>query len=105
MNAVDILKETKKLIIENGWCQRQYVSKDGCYCIQGAITRVDNKWLESYAKSKAYSYLLDAIKSDNDKHHFKVTNSITIWNDKSGRTIEDVYKLLDDAISRAERNF
>lgn len=100
--AVEILKEARKLLIEKGWTQAAYArdingyrvsprSTDAvCFCSIGAIQHVHGSW------GVPERFLTRA-----SEHAYW---SVPVWNDKPGRTKEDVIALFDKAIEIGSKN-
>jgi hypothetical protein len=78
------LKDTKKLLLEHGWIQGNF-ERDGKYCLLGALQKTGRfeAWIPA-------CYIL--------KKNTKPTQELTSWNDKPGRTFDEVIQLLDDSI-------
>ena len=94
-------------ILDNvGWCQGSYFkSKDGkrmfnireatdvdCVCAMGAILAVETT-------EELQSQALDLVNDLIVENHY--TRYIANWNDESGRTKQQVLKMMDKAIERA----
>ena len=80
-----------KKLLEQGWCQEDYKYK-GSYCIQGAVIYA-NPPLD-YDRNLSYEVIKSVIEPA-----FAVRRGISAWNDKVGRTKEEVLCLMDRAIA------
>ena len=106
---LEILKETRRLLDEKGWTQGAYARDNrgscvevespaaSCFCLSGALRRAHANLgydsFSSYAANAATLYLAEA----------GAGRSIPAWNDAPSRTKDDVLKLVDRAITEAEK--
>lgn len=105
MTAVDLLKETRRLIDEIGWTQGAYARDDRgafadvenpkavCFCLSGAIRRARLN-LRSFDLDTATAATLFIAEAGAGR-------SIPAWNDAPSRTKDAVLKTLDKAIELA----
>lgn len=75
------------ILERDGWCQGQYTNYRGEHCLAGAMGRAAGLSL-FYEEEKVLSGL---IKKDNP------LDNIVCWNDRLGRTKEQVIELLERA--------
>lgn len=106
MTAVDLLKETRRLIDEIGWTQGAYARDDRgafadvedpkavCFCLSGAIRRARLNLDEAAYSDSATAATLFIAEAGPGR-------SIPAWNDAPSRTKDDVLKTLDKAIELA----
>jgi hypothetical protein len=93
MNDVaKILYDAADLIDANGWCQGEYRSEGGCYCITGALVEVIG--LGSFSE---WSEAALAVEREIDEPH------LPAWNDTEGRTVDQVTTALRNAARTAEK--
>lgn len=82
--VIALLKEARRQIVRDGWCQKSYEGRYGGYCLMG--------WpfmnVEGDAMFQRFARALG----------FKNDTEATIWNDAKGRTKEEVLARLDAAI-------
>jgi hypothetical protein len=83
-----ILTDAADLIERSGWTQHAYESH-GCYCLYGAI----------HTAAKLDRYAIDESKSDPLNEAWailseRVDDNPIAWNDRNGRTKEEVLDLL-----------
>jgi hypothetical protein len=102
--VLGLLKKAQRLLLEKGWTQRAFArtstgepigrynreSKPVSFCALGAVEHLSNN---DYVRRDA-TYLLK------DQIHY---GSLIEWNDKRGRTKQQVIKLFDKAIEKAKR--
>ena len=97
MIELEILKETRRLLEEEGWIQKSYHKSGEGYCLEGAWRSACRQTGASLEQSvNSYQYLDDKI--FRDSHTF-----MTRWNDELGRTKEEVLAVVVEAISLIER--
>lgn len=96
MNNVEILTRMKEILMDRGWCRGSFKNEDGTVCLMGAITRTE--LLREMYTSRPYSTInlleepLDALREQMGE------DSVLRWNDKAGRTFNEVIDLLDITI-------
>lgn len=100
--AAAILKNAKTFLEDRGWCQFVGFDSEGHRCIIGAMGAV--------GKESPYSQYMQALHTlvnlieekplefDNPSG----ASPIVAWNDAAGRTVEEVYDLLDRAAYKLE---
>lgn len=102
MSVKDILIKAKSILEENGWCQNRYNGSNGEVCLSEAIQRAGGH--QEYGSFymppdsevlMAHRYISSNILED----------SVYGWNDRKGRTKEEVMAALDKAIMRREKYF
>ena len=94
-----IYQEAADIIRERGWCRSEPIDKDGCVCLVGALwlvcggeveTRqgghpyINRRWLNHSTYHPARQRLTE-----------KTVVDPSLWNDQSGRTVDEVLKLLE----------
>lgn len=92
----------RQLLIDVGWCQRNYQRVDGnktiAYCSAGALMEATRNCLIEIDPSNGYAgaatYLRQAIGCPEDM-------PISGWNDHQGRTKEEIIAVFDEAIKLA----
>ena len=114
--ALTMLETTRKILSEDGWIQGFYRNEDGC-CLEAALLEAADRDYEEIAKRKArlkaegvpfperseldrevrcarqdiQKALQIALKGDGDYRW------LINWNDRTGRTVEEVFAALDAA--------
>lgn len=98
---IEIIREARKILSENDWCQNHFAKKadgtpimvyckDACqFCIQGALRRAANGNDTEYYKGT------DQIITEINK---RLRVNAIQFNDTLGRTKEEVLHLLDNAL-------
>ena len=89
-----VLGEAKELIVRNGWMQGQYGDADRGYCIYGAVC-------EAADRQGSPGLEIDAMAAINKDVRIVKTGiySAISWNDRPGRTQDDVLALFDTVIA------
>lgn len=83
--ASENLKAAAALIRTHGWCQGAYRGKKGSYCLLGAVDMI----VDLNGEEKTYDVLFErAMKKLG-------TQFVTRWNDKPGRTMDEVLDFLE----------
>lgn len=82
MNAADVLDKAADVIVERGWCQREYEGEDGRVCVVGAMGQVSHgkPWNDAYTALSTYL---------GTRH-----TALSYWNDVPGRTAGEVITAL-----------
>lgn len=83
---VEDLRRVREELLTHGWTQHTFTDKQGRRCLLGAIGHC--------VPENRLTYVIPVIW--NAKEDQDVT--LTVWNDRSGRTIDDVIALIDKAI-------
>ena len=106
MNSLLIdLRAVRDLLLKHGWCQRTTRNSDGQFCIAGAIdyavrpaiTAHPSVWAEEkIAREERLAQHMQA------QPQFPIYYGLTRWNDKPGRTQEDVIDFLNNIIESGE---
>jgi hypothetical protein len=97
MNYKSILKETKQLLIDEGWIKHSYHNDNG-YCLAGALEKVS---INYGLNDRDYSRLYDWVGEKVPKGGIIYKNaSITIFNDNAGSK-EEIINFLDKLIAEA----
>ena len=108
--TLEILKEARELIAqEGGWGQRHY-EVDNCFCVVGAIVRADRSSVCSLYWSKAAHGAVDSLsalmapETDDETYGYGRDSEAYIfdWNDEDGRTQAEVVAKFDEAIAAEE---
>lgn len=90
----DILIDTKKFLLSKEWHQGSYSnSSKTSFCLLGALDQVAESTLEKDAADTVIRKLVVSEMGPNA--------GIVSWNDKEGRTKQEVLALLDKAIAKA----
>lgn len=84
----DRLREAARLIRDKGWCQGVYRDDAGRHCAVGALCEATGDGGLDLARS----YLWQRIR----------TTSIADWNDRPGRTEQDVIAAFESAAALAD---
>lgn len=101
MREQEILTKARALLVERGWTQQAYVGFRGELDLMGAIYVAAGVPESPYMASSFDTYLdaeiNDEIRSIREWLGFKGTTP-AIWNDESGRTIDEVLARIDAAL-------
>lgn len=98
MKTSQILKEMKKQLLVRGWTQKDFENSMGQVCIMGSLTRTEViTKVNQEAANRGMKALRDTIYGEGQE------GGVTRWNDVPGRTVEEVYLVLDQAILNEER--
>lgn len=91
MTVLENLKSARETLLRDGWCQHEITNSEGQHCLIGTVlyTRGD-------IDLNTMGSLLKILRDDG------FVGGPAHWNDTPGRTEQDVLKLLDKAIRRAE---
>lgn len=115
--AVTILRGVKDLFSKKSrWTQHVFAeTKNGCstsetaddaacFCLAGGINHIAGSVNPIPQKKLAEQFVVEAIKAEGFrvKDDMHPVSSITSWNDKSKRTIQQVRRVLKTAIKLAE---
>lgn len=96
MSVQEDAQAVKQVLQEHGWCQGGYRDSHGRVCLLGAIFYM--AVIEQIDEAE-HDALVDAIRAKlRDRMEFMLPGMIvpiSLWNDKPGRTVEEVYELLD----------
>lgn len=95
-DKLKLLSRTKQVLQDDGWCQGMATSPSGRHCLMGALNEASEQldmdprelWIVEETIDKAI--LTKTRKTNLDMW-------ISKWNDASGRTVDDVLKILDDS--------
>ncbi len=86
--TVRVLETVKAYIHKHGWCQFALQDNRGRVCLTGGFLY---SGVSEHPEGQAAFTLLDT--------QARITTlSVAHWNNAPGRTVEDVYKLIDDTI-------
>lgn len=88
--TIDILADAKRLIEEHGWCQEIMHHIDGRHCMVGAILCAAG---ETPSDRWPFTRTVAAQAAEE-----VVQQYLPSWNDKEGRTVEEVLAALDRAM-------
>jgi hypothetical protein len=80
MNTIEGLKQTRAILVRDGWCQKTLKDDEGKRCLIGAIP------------IGCFSPALHALENVTETH------GVPRWNDKPGRTKDEVLAAIDKAI-------
>jgi hypothetical protein len=87
----DTLIATKQFVETHEWIQGQLTNHNGGYCLLGVLDEVE----PDGQRLPVYRFLCE---------HLQVSDGgVSIWNDKFGRTKQDVLDMLDKAIEASEK--
>lgn len=97
---IQVLRGTRGVLERSGWCQGRFTGPDGTHCLIGAISTAAGSDLEISAIDDVHEELRREIRSTGygADHQFEI--AISKWNDEPGRTVEEVYGLLDRTVER-----
>lgn len=84
-----MLRRTKKLLLEQGWCQGRYQDTNGAHCLLGAMMTI-SRWRPSLARTAAVERLVRDLPS----------GTLPDWNDTKGRTLGEVIALIDRTLEQ-----
>lgn len=76
------LDPVRTYLNDHGWCQGNYKDVDGSRCLAGAV-------MQSFSTYEPMQVIDDYIQG-------KYSIATETWNDVPGRTVEDVFNLLDE---------
>jgi len=97
MNAAQVLRKARALLVERGWKQEGYGLPEGPYCSFGAVNMAvsGHPWRATPTGSGAAAkrFLYRAVDCE----------SIFFWNDRPKRTKRQVIAAFSKAIKLAER--
>lgn len=92
----EMLIESRKVLLKDGWIQGQF-HKDGGHCVIGAAYAARDRNLSlDFNPNEADKFLCDFIR---DYANF---DDVANWNDEPERTYEEVLWMLDEAIDDAK---
>jgi hypothetical protein len=97
-----ILIGAKSLIETNGWCQKKYASKEGGFCMAGAIGKVMSYNKLSYG-DKTLCLAIDILRKSIEVGVKSGYYSIGDYNDAPGRTKAEVLAMFDKAIASLDK--
>lgn len=112
-SAKEILTRARELIVEKGWQQGSTVVIEK----QCVATAMEDAWKELGRSLVDFEYSRDAISTAIELPRIPVTRAndpldvpywgrnLMYWNDKPGRTVEEVLAAFDKAISIAGRRY
>jgi len=104
LSPVDVLRKAKALIEEKGWHQGAYQGPTGCLCVRGACYAAAGLDLASPEFDSAAA--MDAETAQyllGEQVDVHLLGSLAAWNDRPGRTKEEVIAAFDKAIALAEQ--
>ena len=95
--TADLLRRAKARLQRKGWYQGSCGHPDGANCLWATVVRESRVGLEEVPEcySLECTHALDLLRAE-------VGSSVPGWNDVKGRTIDEVYALLDQTIEVAE---
>ncbi len=109
------LRAAAEVLRRDGHCKRQYHTKDGRHCAEGAIglaTGIQERqagggwrWSGTLEQHVRYKAALNALESWLTAHHhapYRVLVGARHWNDKRDRTADEVIAALEAAADAAE---
>lgn len=92
----ELLYRVRDVLFEKGWNQGSKLGSDGSLCLSGAIEKVCNgSWNQDYYF--IYEHLQQAIPVT-EYLRGRTPPEICSWNDVIGRTLQEVFDLIDRAI-------
>lgn len=97
MITAQLLRNARHYLEEHGWIQNTLGHPGGPRCLLGAIFAVNHD--HSITRSGLNRALGFSASHRTASHR----TPFVAWNDEPGRTIEDVYALLDQVIAALER--
>lgn len=97
MTAAEVLRAAKAELVTHGWCQGSLVDGNGRLCARGALVSVPIRDGASWAADMGAAVRLLAMVCAGVHE-----DTITSFNDRAGRTVEEVLAKFDEAIDEAE---
>jgi len=86
MTIVETLRATRAVLERRGWCQKfRFDHTTGRCCLVGALELATNDALDAAVARRALTEIIQMHPA--------------VWNDTPGRTVEEVYALIDRAIA------
>ena len=97
--SAEVCEDAKRVLKERGWIQQGFISDEGV-CLLGAlyIATGHTPRTDGFG-SDGYSQLLRATETRVAAVTGEPSVGLGIWNDRAGRTADDIYKVLDAVIS------
>jgi hypothetical protein len=99
-----ILLRAHEIIEERGWCQAKLVSSEGHVCLEAAISLAacgtpyhEADWEMSEAAAQAFAEMKRRVFFNRGEDH-----RLWSWNDRPGRTKDEVLKLIRDTVAEVE---
>lgn len=89
--AGEIILAAKKLIEKHGWCQLVSENGKGNICLAQALGRANSYETGNFEVYVAAQRAIEIIARE----------PMVRWNDTVGRTVEEVYSVLDEAVKDA----
>ena len=91
-----ILTKAKEEIEKYGWIQNAHGDRRRGYCVIGALEAADPDWVDydKHARALFSGVIPSGVTEDKESR-------ILVWNDKPGRTKEDVLAAFDTAIAQS----
>lgn len=86
--SASILRQAADIIRARGWAQRDYTADNGSVCILQAIHTVTG------GTGAASEGALDVLRDRIRREFGEDASSVPVWNDRPGRTVEDVLRIL-----------
>lgn len=83
-----ILRQAADIIRARGWAQRDYTADNGSVCILQAIHTVTG------GPGTASGSALDTLRDRIRREFGEDPSSVPVWNDRPGRTVADVLRIL-----------
>lgn len=93
MKASEVIREARNVLFERGWYQGDFVGPDGSVCAYGALVVAEGMEVR---KSNADAGTCETDAADYFERAIPVL-SMFDWNDKPGRTLNEVMEALDKA--------
>lgn len=88
-------------ILSRGWCQHSLVDLSESHCLLGSLLFARRNVPLSHINNWHLAVrFIESVIHYSDKQE-TMYNSIVSWNDKRGRTKEEVLELMDEAIARS----
>jgi hypothetical protein len=110
MTILDVLKEARQLL-QKGWCQNDHATDQkghcvdigdenaACWCLSGAVRHSLFGQYHLKIREEVFTVLAQVI----EMPYASPESAILNWNDKKGRTQEEVLMIVDKAIAKVEQ--
>lgn len=103
METADILEKAAEVLDARGWCQGHYQDDQGQLCAVGAI-RVATWGTARWDHSNAVEYLASRMAQEAMSAHLGVEDIAVGWNDRPGRTKDEVIDTFKHAAKELRNN-
>jgi hypothetical protein len=101
-----LLIEAKAIIARHGWRQRSRGNTETGFCVAGAIIYASGQPYELFQPSHPTTVVnrtihnaISVVERAIYKNDRQLGQHLAKWNDESGRTVDEVFAVFDEAIS------